>query len=373
MENEAAASGSTVLHAKSATTFLSMGLTLEETQHRLKAQASERDLTSTQAAKVEEARLAFHRQLKQFWALQAVYMPLALALVDIQVDERPEDFDLYFPSSLDAEKRNRTCAQGLATKEDKLREAQCRDSLDRIRLLQRAKRHVVIYKKKSQPGQRTGTRARSEFDRLDGIWMNELRELRDQDIRPPPAFDIDANTTARNMKEAATRLGEGHREVPWIWRSAGVMGDGDDTELNEGLRIEWAKSRARALRWSEEVRLCKEEMRRVRETLKFKAQQWSTCDKAWTAIEEKGDDSLIQGILAFARTQTNVYEGLLDHFTMLWNEAPKKRHSAAIPEDEGIKGGEDRGTINVHIWGAGKYIATILQNLGKCRGPGLMQ
>ncbi|KAG5222645.1 CxC2 domain-containing protein [Salix suchowensis] len=105
-------------------------------RHRLKAQASERDLTSTQAAKVEEARLAFHRQLKQFRALQAVYMLLALALVDIQVDERPEDFDLYFPSSLDAEERNRTCTRGLATKEDKLREAQCHDSLDRIRLLQ---------------------------------------------------------------------------------------------------------------------------------------------------------------------------------------------------------------------------------------------
>ncbi|KAG9225761.1 hypothetical protein CCMSSC00406_0007771 [Pleurotus cornucopiae] len=149
-------------------------------------------------------------------------------------------------------------------------------------------------------------------------------ELRDQDIRPPPAFDIDDTSAAKNMKDAATRLGEGRREVPWIWRTAGVIGDGQDTELNEGLRIEWAKSRARSLRWSEEVLLCKEEMRRVRETLKHKAGLWAKRRQPWKALEAKGDDTLIQGVAAFAQTQVNVYETLLNHFTLLWKESPMK-------------------------------------------------
>lgn len=36
------------------------------------------------------------------------------------------------------------------------------------------------------------------------------------------------------MKEAATRLGEGHRELSWIWRTATISGDGEDALLNEG-------------------------------------------------------------------------------------------------------------------------------------------
>lgn len=187
-------------------------------------------------------------------------MPLATTLINRQTEKclEAEDIPLYLPSSLDKEQRRSMCTNMLDDKEEMLREAQCRDALDRIRLLQRAKRHVVIFKNKNQPGQRTGTRARSTFDRLDmkisqsvakyrlaraallslrggGTWQNELMELRDQDIRPPPAFDIDDTSAAKNMKDAATRLGEGRREVPWIWRTAGVIGDGQDTELNEGL------------------------------------------------------------------------------------------------------------------------------------------
>ncbi|KAF9491475.1 hypothetical protein BDN71DRAFT_1510315 [Pleurotus eryngii] len=157
-----------------------------------------------------------------------------------------------------------------------------------------------------------------------GTWQNELMELQDQDICPPSAFDIDDTLAAKNMKDTATRLGERRREVPWIWRTAGVIGDGQDTELNEGLHIEWAKSRARSWRWSEEVLLCKEEMQRVHETLKHKASLWAKRCQPWKALEAKGDDMLIQGVAVFVQTQVNVYETLFNHFTSLWKESPMK-------------------------------------------------
>ncbi|KAG0691527.1 hypothetical protein DFH29DRAFT_1010861 [Suillus ampliporus] len=77
-------------------------------------------------------------------------------------------------------------------------------------------------------------------------WQGRLQELADDDIKPL----VDPFT-----------IGEGRRQVSWIWMMDGV--DCSDEGDNDGVRIEWCKSRARALRWSEEVELLREEMRRV--------------------------------------------------------------------------------------------------------------
>jgi len=46
------------------------------------------------------------------------------------------------------------------------------------------------------------------------------------------------------------------------------------------LHIEWAKSRARAQRWHEEVLLLKEEMRRVLVYFEYKVSWWVECSEA---------------------------------------------------------------------------------------------
>ncbi|KAG9225760.1 hypothetical protein CCMSSC00406_0007770 [Pleurotus cornucopiae] len=121
-EAKAATSGSAVLHEKSATAFLSMGLGLEETQDRLRLKASEKDPTSTQSITNEEARLSFHRQLKQFREIQTVYMPLATTLINRQTEKclEAEDIPLYLPSSLDKEQRRSMCTNMLDDKEEML-------------------------------------------------------------------------------------------------------------------------------------------------------------------------------------------------------------------------------------------------------------
>ena len=81
------------------------------------------------------------------------------------------------------------------------------------------------------------------------------------------------------------------------------------------MRIEWAKARARYLRWSEEVQLLKEEMRRVRKTLEWEAQQWEGWRESWTI-----DAAATEGIKAYAMRQAQVRRDLLSHFTRMWDK-----------------------------------------------------
>jgi hypothetical protein len=82
--------------------------------------------------------------------------------------------------------------------------------------------------------------------------------------------------------------------------------------LITALRIEWCKARARAQRWSEEVRLLLEEMRRILEFLNWRATFWETragflqCDLA--AAEHTTNELLGNPSLLSARIEgTQVY------------------------------------------------------------------
>jgi hypothetical protein len=94
------------------------------------------------------------------------------------------------------------------------------------------------------------------------------------------------------------------------------------------LRVEWAKSRARALRWKEEVMLLKEEMRRVRRFLEWKANWWQSRSDGWDGL----DVSIAAGIKAYAFRQRNIQQALLTEFTRLW-EVPLT--SCGVTEDAG--------------------------------------
>ncbi|KAJ8502454.1 hypothetical protein ONZ45_g11741 [Pleurotus djamor] len=243
------------------------------------------------------------------------------------------------------------CTASLVAKETEFRIAQCNDALERIRLNQRAKRQVVIHKKVHVPGQRSGAQAHSDFERLDmkirqaaakyraarvvlialvgeANVPEGLRVLRDEDICPPPVFDIDVIAPIRNIRQAAATLGEGYREVPWIWRVAGQQLGEDMGELNAGLRVEWAKSRARYLRWKEEVLLVKEEMRRVRVTFEYEGNVWRQRQSEASKITT--DPVLAQGLAAYAHRQTCVREQLRSSFTAIWERPPGKRSKLAL-------------------------------------------
>ncbi|RDX44815.1 hypothetical protein OH76DRAFT_1328515, partial [Lentinus brumalis] len=71
---------------------------------------------------------------------------------------------------------------------------------------------------------------------------------------------------------------EGRRQISWIWQAGSEDGTVSDaavqSNLQESLRVEWCKARARAQRWTEECELLQEEMRRVLQYHEWRADWW---------------------------------------------------------------------------------------------------
>jgi hypothetical protein len=87
------------------------------------------------------------------------------------------------------------------------------------------------------------------------------------------------------------------------------------------LRVEWAKSRARAMRWSEELRLLEEEMRRVLVFLEWDAGVWRhrarRVEEEWVGLSEAQSE----GLTAFALRQAWIRDCLRSDFTFRWTDA----------------------------------------------------
>ena len=82
--------------------------------------------------------------------------------------------------------------------------------------------------------------------------------------------------------------------------------------------MEWAKSRARAKRWTEEVLLLKEEMRRVLCFLEWKAEWWEALKDNWEGTALPPDT--IAGMRAYAISQAALQRALSKDFTRLWED-----------------------------------------------------
>ena len=101
-----------------------------------------------------------------------------------------------------------------------------------------------------------------------------------------------------------------------------------DPENDDILRVEWAKSRARAGRMSEEVLLLREEMRRVLAFLAWKGDWWSAQGSRRTC-KDKG---LAEGLSAYASKQAAVQRSLFNRFRRVW-EGPLTDKDKGLPYD----------------------------------------
>src|SRR5262245_834542 len=84
----------------------------------------------------------------------------------------------------------------------------------------------------------------------------------------------------------------------------------------EAIRIEWTKSRARTGRWSEDVKLTVEEMRRVLVYMVWKANWWLT---QANHRQESVDADLQEGLVAYAHKQASVFRRLGAGFAREWS------------------------------------------------------
>ena len=79
--------------------------------------------------------------------------------------------------------------------------------------------------------------------------------------------------------------------------------------LNVALRVEWAKSKARATRWHEEVMLLEEEMRRAIAYGRWKADWWQRQAELRSHLDPilgGADACLAEGLHAYATEHTHL-------------------------------------------------------------------
>ncbi|KAL0575102.1 hypothetical protein V5O48_006852 [Marasmius crinis-equi] len=288
-------------------------------------------------------------------------------------DGQAEDIRIWLPSSFEHGDVDRVCVEGLADIEAQLQKGRARDALDGNRdsgrsnatiqgVSSRAKEYAEKYR-----ACREAYYTLSSNDNMSSPEA-ELPELKPGDVRSykdpgeikvgPGRRGIDEwgeegnetgegplasggepllplNTTVTgprivrrgdgvdliplNTQEWAFRstygTGETRKSLSWIWTHRGLnlnLEDGAD-DNNELLRAEWCRSRARARRAEEEVRLVGElEDRRIVDT-----------------VEEKG---IAEGRMAYAVEQAGIQRDLQDKFEALW--ADETRQGDAQEEEQ---------------------------------------
>ncbi|KAJ7059329.1 hypothetical protein C8F01DRAFT_989825, partial [Mycena amicta] len=328
-------------------------LQLEDVKRRIKAEVrGQTVLTADRESQIEELRASFFKKLKTIQRHQDVYMPGVAALRAKEEDRRDkdlpppkaEDVKLWFASDLSQTERRWACKHGIAEIEGKLREAQGRDALAKIRSLLYAKTHLIHQRNASAVGQSATTRSSSLIGRMTERIAREvakyrqvllaLRRLQGESV--PPEFrellDSDLNVRAETESDAAARTQLGRigsdrparneptaaqaGPVSWIWFATG---DDEEVRIHEGMiytavRVQWSKSLARKDRWVEEVKLLREEMKRVLRSLRAIQLQWKTREMGRAEVEGR----LASGLKAYAKRRVAFHRHIAERFYNNW-------------------------------------------------------
>ncbi|KAF8444074.1 hypothetical protein L210DRAFT_3611327 [Boletus edulis BED1] len=323
---------STALHdVCSASVLISAGLELEDQQRRLRCEKAGLGVhhTDHQESQLILQSNTLQRCIDSWVKLQHLFLPsLASQRAKSPGDDDsiipPDAYKLMLPSEIC---RSIPCDERLQRVEWKLRYSQGLDALQTIRSNLRAQSCILKFKDRNLRGQGANTRARNTLKviqaRIDaaanryddahkalyrlapllkenGVWSSVLRPLNRQDIRA--------------MSDLLWGETEGTRKLSWIW-CAGGAADGEDEAILEDMRIEWCKARARAQRWSEEVELLLEEMRRTLVFLQWDAARWEERGKSITSA----DKVIAAGHHAYAHRQANIRYSLAERCHLSWS------------------------------------------------------
>ncbi|KAM6492909.1 hypothetical protein JOM56_011043 [Amanita muscaria] len=340
------------------TSFFMTGLDLEEQQHQLRIEAVQikKSATPKQRADLEDKRTLLVPSCGSLSAATLDGEPV--------LSEPAESVPLYLPSSLPTNLRQLPEMLSIIEKECCLRIAQADDALADIRRQRRIISGLWQFKclNVSGTGNKPNTRMRTLFDRFnlrtqscancyraawkalraldpDGSWRTRLQELHDRDVRGPGKDDLGdfvANgvnnsdehqaghsvqrTHAQGRRANLNHTSNGRFEPSWIRLvprvpSAPDMEASEET-LDESMRVEWMKSRARKERWEEEVLLVEEEMRRVICYFEWKAGWWLDQRKRRTDMDE--DLDIVDGVAAYASKQASYCQRMAESSAQFW-------------------------------------------------------
>ncbi|KAL1948929.1 hypothetical protein VTO73DRAFT_10735 [Trametes versicolor] len=282
--------------ACSASGMIVAGLDLEDLQLRIKNEvlALPAHATDLQRARALERENALKRRIDAWCQLQQLYMPDAATERARRSSDKSLHLAYNIPLLLPSSALPLiSVSLTLIGHEWRLRLGQAFDALSDLRGHLELRTHLYKFKDRFVRGQRANTRAQSVVKAIDAKINHDAERYRLAysallvlepyipqkelllQLRPLQQSDI------RHVTEGDDGQSEGRRAVSWIWQStptpgslngeAGTLGD----SLQESLRVEWCKARARARRWTEEVVLLQEEMRRVVAYHKWVEDKWS--------------------------------------------------------------------------------------------------
>lgn len=295
--------------------------------------------TSKQLADLQERRTSLLRQIQNWREVQLTYMPHVASIIsqtqsthDLDEDILPETLPLYLPSSLPPHIRNLPEMKEVCQLECRLREPQANDALVDVRRQRRIIQGLWQFKQinVSGTGNKPNTRMLTLFKRFDsmtkraaqkyrvahaalnvlnpnGSWSTRLKTLNDKDISGPGKDPDNGSTNSRYQPS-------------WIWlmprvtESSNVDTGMGEEEFNESMRVEWAKTRARMTRWTEELLIVQEEMRRMISYQEWKAAWWR--DQAF--MRNKGDAGVLSGVAGYANKQAAICERLAVQCVSHW-------------------------------------------------------
>ncbi|KAK7433708.1 hypothetical protein VKT23_020626 [Stygiomarasmius scandens] len=354
---------------------------------------SHKNPSTKELTMILERRTRLSRAIGRFRAIQAMYTPAALQILSQRntadgqqtttIDENPENIPLVLPSALTAEQRESGCRAGLLDLELKMRDAQMRRALEHLRNHLHIHSRLVTYRDSNVRHQAMLTRSRAmiarndakteahkrryqaawaavlcahngdskavKWNRLkdsdvrclsneaDRAWKSarkvlgkkKRKELQDEEQREQADLTAAADSAQLTREEIRDRAGNGYAKTSWIWMQGGTGEMIDEESMRDGIRVEFCKAYARTQRWSEEVLLIREEMRRSLVTLEWKAQWW---EKRATAPAV--DSVHAEGIAAYAHSQAAVMRALRDRFLFAW-EGYKTMEEVEGDDEEG--------------------------------------
>ncbi|KAJ6480691.1 hypothetical protein C8R47DRAFT_1218538 [Mycena vitilis] len=359
------------------TELIGMGLQLEELQRQLgmdMARIGNHPSVDQQANMTERAN-KLRRKLLTWMDAQVLVTP-HVALLRAEEDRAQKKISatqaqpgtqvhhmaLWLPSAI---KGRVECDMELYEYEFRLRLAQAHEALDDVRHHLLYHTHLYKFKDRFARGVKANTRSQTKIQgveerilreaeryraarrALESLgrylekrgWEADLRPLLPADVRGMPrALFQDPIRKKMLMKKGpdarkkAAELGRIAKErMSWIWRSAGAK-DEDGGGMNEALRIEWLKTRARYLRHVEQIDLLEEERRRILQFLQWRADTWEgSANKrpAAPASEADRDPAIVyapkqkwyaEGNIAYAKRQASLLRKLRSGFEEKWED-----------------------------------------------------
>ncbi|KAF6753731.1 hypothetical protein DFP72DRAFT_813809 [Ephemerocybe angulata] len=313
--------------------LISRGIDLEADQRALKAEmkqtwthSRDRELT-----RVQLRSNALIRRIDAWYQVLQLYIPATILLRQKATGPKtiaPYDLQLWLPSGIG---NMAPIDTRLIEIEYKLREAQAQESLTTLRRC--LQRRVTVYdlKKRWIRGQAPNTKALNLLAQIESQISTAKEEYR-QSRRSLLTLGgmlgkvgleefylplEDSDIRAMSAPDEKRRTHETQRTVSWIWRHASAATDNHSEYEAEMIKVEWAKSRARAMRFHEEVKIVREEMKQTIRFFAWKEKEWYNRADAKQA-QEGVDDAYREGLQAYAKRQGAICLGLRRKFEHMW-------------------------------------------------------